>query len=151
MNDVSLNEAQGLYVIKSGQGYSCHGFDVVEGLIAGMESWLKENAFSLPANKGERATLERYAYYRELSRIGAEFSRASGKRCEIELQPKLKGLEGKRVEVTHAATDYKERFWVGRSTGWRPIHLEIKTRRSLGGAGAYIPEGATVRVVAERR
>ena len=52
-----------------------------------------------------------------------------------ELSPQLEGLEGWRVEVVdkHGET---RRFIVGRSTGWKPIHLEVKTRRSLGGGGA---------------
>ncbi len=49
-----------------------------------------------------------------------------------ELTPQLIGLEGYRVEVV---TDYdeKRRFIVGRSTGWRPIHLEVSRRSAYGG------------------
>jgi hypothetical protein len=56
-------------------------------------------------------------------------------RSEDGLSPQLKGLEGKRVEVV---TDYDEtrRFWVGRSSGWVPCHIEVRTRRSLGGTSA---------------
>lgn len=52
-----------------------------------------------------------------------------------DLTKQLEGLEGWRVEVE---TTYGEtrRFIVGRSTGIKPIHLEVKTRRSLGGMGA---------------
>ena len=52
-----------------------------------------------------------------------------------DLTPQLRGLEGWRVEVV---TLYGEtrRFIVGRSTGWRPIHLEVHNRRSTGGGGA---------------
>jgi hypothetical protein len=51
------------------------------------------------------------------------------------LTPQLTGLEGMRVEVV---TDYDEtrRFIVGKSTGWKPIHLEIAQRNSSGGGGA---------------
>lgn len=51
------------------------------------------------------------------------------------LSPQLVGLEGWRVEVE---TTYGEvrRFIVGRSTGWRPIHLEVKLRNSRGGFAA---------------
>jgi len=51
------------------------------------------------------------------------------------LSPQLKGMEGYRVEVV---TDYNEtrRFIVGCSTGWRPCHLEVNNRRSLGGPSA---------------
>jgi hypothetical protein len=48
------------------------------------------------------------------------------------LHPQLVGLEGWRVEVVDADGD-THRFIVGRSTGWRPCSLEIKTRRSFGG------------------
>ena len=52
-----------------------------------------------------------------------------------DLTPQLEGLEGWRVEVV---TTYGEtrRFYVGRSTGWRPIHLEVSRRNSSGGMGA---------------
>ena len=47
----------------------------------------------------------------------------------------LIGLEGWRVEVV---TDYGEtrRFIVGKTTGWRPCHLEIARRTSSGGSPA---------------
>lgn len=62
----------------------------------------------------------------------AERDAARDNRC---LSPQLLGLEGWRVE---AVTTYGEtrRFIVGKSTGWVPIHLEIKTRRSTGGFAA---------------
>lgn len=51
------------------------------------------------------------------------------------LSPQLVGLEGARVEVIDAYGE-KRRFWVGRSTGWKPCHLEVKTTRSYGGEAA---------------
>ena len=48
----------------------------------------------------------------------------------------LKGLEGWRVEVVDAEGCKPRRFIVGKSTGWRPVHLEIKTYRSTGGFSA---------------
>lgn len=64
------------------------------------------------------------------------------------LSVQLRGLEGARVEVV---TTYGERrrFWVGRSTGWRPCHLEVKTTRSMGGEAAE-REYQSVRVVRYR-
>jgi len=52
-----------------------------------------------------------------------------------DLSPQLIPYKGWRVEVT---TTYGEtrRFIVGMSTGWKPCHLEIKTRRSMGGMPA---------------
>lgn len=48
------------------------------------------------------------------------------------LNPQLIGLEGWRVRVETLEGE-KRSFIVGISTGWQPIHLEIKTKRSLGG------------------
>ncbi len=52
-----------------------------------------------------------------------------------DLTPQLIDLEGWRVEVV---THYGEcrRFYVGRSCGRRPVHLEVHNRRSLGGSPA---------------
>ncbi len=51
------------------------------------------------------------------------------------LTRQLLDLEGWRVEVDTMAGETR-RFYVGRSTGWRPCHLEVLTRRSMGGDAA---------------
>jgi hypothetical protein len=61
------------------------------------------------------------------------------------LCPQLKGLEGARVEVVDN-DGTKRRFNVGRSTGWRPCHLEIHNARSIGG-GAAMSSYRSVRVI----
>ena len=61
------------------------------------------------------------------------------------LSPQLVGLEGWRVEVETMGGE-KRRFIVGRSTGWRPCSLEIKTARSSDGRCAE-REYKTVRVL----
>ena len=62
-----------------------------------------------------------------------------------DLSSQLKGLEGLRVEVL---TTYGEvrRFKVGKSTGWRPVHLELANSRSSGGPAAE-KEYKSVRVI----
>ncbi len=51
------------------------------------------------------------------------------------LTEQLIGLEGWRVEVVdkELSGGATRRFIVGKSTGWRPCHLEIANRRSHGG------------------
>lgn len=61
------------------------------------------------------------------------------------LTRQLTGLEGARVEVVTSYGE-KRRFWVGKSTGWKPCHLEILTTRSMGGISAEL-EYASVRVI----
>lgn len=67
----------------------------------------------------------------------------AAKRDNSDLSPQLVGLEGWRVEVVTTYGE-KRRFIVGKSTGWRPCHLEVLTRRSLGGCAAE-KEYASVR------
>ncbi len=64
------------------------------------------------------------------------------------LSHQLVGLEGCRVEVK---TTYNEtrRFKVGRSTGWRPCHLELANVRSIsGGCADHVYE--SVRIIRGR-
>jgi len=51
------------------------------------------------------------------------------------LTAQLCGLEGFRVEVVTSYGE-KRRFIVGKSTGWKPCHLELNNRRSSGGGSA---------------
>lgn len=57
-------------------------------------------------------------------------------RDESDLTPQLVGLEGWRVEVEDYDLARPRRFYVGKSTGWRPCHLEVLTSRSRGGSPA---------------
>ncbi len=52
------------------------------------------------------------------------------------LTPQLLGLEGWRVETESMTGNFTTRFIVGRSTGWKPIHIALSRRDSSGGIGA---------------
>ncbi len=75
------------------------------------------------------------------------FTRAEQERMRDSsgLTAQLVGLEGYRVEVVDVI-GHRRRFIVGRSTGWRPCHLEIKRRDSSGGMSAD-PKYASVRAI----
>jgi hypothetical protein len=137
----SINREERLYVMPCGSGYSCYGFDVLDRKARAVADWCG----SLPplAPKG---TPEHFKECSEIMVDGAAHAAKTGKQCEAELVPELIGLEGRRVELTEPH-GYKRRFYVGRSTGWLPCHLEITTRRSMGGAPVSFPKGSTVRVV----
>jgi hypothetical protein len=68
-----------------------------------------------------------------------------GDRCLAELVPTLVGLEGKRVEADYFGE--RIRFWVGRSTGWLPVHLRIHSKRSRHGEALVSEHVANVRVI----
>jgi hypothetical protein len=144
---ITINEAQRLYVIPCGKGYSCLGFDVAYEWSVGVWTWLKDNGQDCPKPYyGKCGTLAGYAEHRQIMALGAAYSAKSGKRCPVLLDTALMGLEGKRVEIVDKYGDHR-RFYVGKSTGWLPIHLEIKTRRSTGGMGTYGQPFQSVRVI----
>ena len=59
------------------------------------------------------------------------------------------GLENKRVEVVDAYGETR-RFYVGKSTGYIPIHLEISRRNSSGGPAVTGTPFKSIRVVGAR-
>jgi hypothetical protein len=125
---VTLNMEQRLYVIPCGDGYTCLGFAVCKNWTLGYAAWL---GVTLPSPM-PHASLEAYEMYANLQYHAGERARATGQRCPLHLCEQLNGLEGKRVEVVDAYGE-RRRFYVGKSTGWAPCHLEIARKNSTGG------------------
>jgi len=127
---VTINKELNVYLIPCGKGFTCLGFDVCLKQIAKYEDYLKiKNRAVL-----NRGTIKAYRYYTILLHDIEMIYKTCGTRCNCELHPQLIGLEGKRVKVTRedGAT---HSFWVGKSTGYVPIHLCISNSRSTGGMG----------------
>lgn len=124
----SINTAQRLYVMRSGQGFSCYGFDVLDRKAKAAYAWCAGDA----PNFGTPGTAAHFAMCDTAIEEAAAYAIKTRKKCPVELHPQLVGLEGHRVEVIDADGD-TDRFIVGRSTGWMPVHLRIHNRRSHGG------------------
>ena len=145
----SIDNDQKLFVYKIGEGYTCLGFDVLKKRGLALAAWL-----NVPINASCREALDQvhtnpnaaHAAYNYLMECANQYCIKHKTRCPIELTPELIGMEGKRVEVL-LPNGEKRRFYVGKSTGWMPCHLEIKTKRSTGGTAVYFPKGSTVRVI----
>lgn len=136
-----------MYTIKTNGGYSCLGFDVLETRYIRLHAELLELGIGgLNEFPEQRGTIARYHQYERLQRHARSFHDKTGYRFKCELTPQLIGLEDKRVELTYP-TGEKTRFIVGKSTGWIPIHLEIKTKRSNGGGPVYYLKGTQLRIV----
>ena len=145
--EVTVNEERELYVIPEAGGYSCLGFDVLLRRNNAVCEWLRENGHSAREIPTEsRGTLEAYAIYRETMRQGGALNLETGKRCNADLTPQLTGLEGNRVEVVDRYGETR-RFYVGKSTGWFPVHLEIKRCDSSGGCAVTGTLFESVRIV----
>jgi hypothetical protein len=128
---VKINRKDRLFVIPTGSGWSCYGFDNLDREMRGLAA-----EFQIPIPRGIRkGTMLAYHFNEGLHAVGRKKNAETGWRSAVGLSPQLIGLEGWRVEVV---TTYGEtrRFIVGKSTGWMPIHLEIARRDSSGGGGA---------------
>lgn len=126
----TVNHEQALYVIPSGGGFSCLGFQVAIDCATRLAAEL-----AIPFTPAPLGSLANYDALRSLRAQASLRYSITKKRVTCELSPQLIGLEGRRVEVV---TNYDEtrRFKVGRSTGWIPIHLELANVRSSGGGAA---------------
>lgn len=144
----SINQKQRLYVMPCGSGFSCYGFDVIEHKARAVAAW-RTGGYACLDPMPTRGTPQHFEVCAAEIEKGAAHAKRTGFKCDAELTPQLIGLEGKRVEITYPE-GHKSRFYVSRSGGWMPCHIEVKTRRSLGGCAAYIPPGASVRVVGAR-
>lgn len=143
----SINEERGLFVLSAGRGFTCLGFDVALEWATGVADWIKQNGEDCEMPSHElRGTKEGFEQYRRIMDRGGAFNRRTGKRCTIELTPQLVGLEGYRIEVVDR-DDQRRRFWVGKSMGWLPCHLEIAKSNSSGGPAVSGAPFKHVRVI----
>ena len=138
----SINHQQRLYVLNCGEGYTCLGFDVAERWRRGYLEWLG-HPIGPEIVKGTPEAYQAYVVARALV-----FSRynATKKRCPAQLTKALMGLERRHVEGTTPSGEV-DKFYVGKSTGWIPIHLALTKKRDDGGFAAYVPDGSKVRVL----
>jgi len=72
---------------------------------------------------------------------------ASRERVEVTWKPGFEDYTGYGARTNGR----KARFWVGKSTGWKPIYLMIQTRRSMGGAAILSSAVESIRGIGNRR
>lgn len=127
----SINKEQGLFVLKCGNGFSCLGFDVV---IKRAKNLANELNVTIP--KFRRGSKNSLKFYYKLTNIARIKNQKTGWRSKSELYGPFIGNEGKRVEVEYSWGE-KTRFYIGKSTGFIPCHLEIKRSDSTGGGSVF--------------
>ena len=143
-----VNVEQEAYVIATaGGGYSTLGFKVAAAKMYRYALWVTvQNKLNqattrslsddvIHGNVPPAGTREDYETYKAVVAEVIDLCNRYNIRCDADLSPQLLGLENARVEVL---TMYGEtrRFWVGKSSGVIPIHLEIHNTRSMGGGAA---------------
>jgi hypothetical protein len=142
MSKVTASAENKMYTISQGDGYSCLGFQVCADKVSRLEKH-----FGMSANTFQIGSMEMYEHYQMLVEKARQEFESSGKRCFVELHPRFKHLQGRRVEVVQYGQ--KERFDVGMSTGWIPNMLRIKTKRGLpfGEAISFDEKFDSIRVI----
>lgn len=124
---ITSNKEQSLYVIPCGKGFSCLGFDICLNRANKLATEM-----GLTPKNVKRGTIAVYNEYMRLTNIARKKHLATGWKSQSELIPEFIGKEGQRVEVVTSWGE-TERFYIGRSTGFIPCHLEIKRSDSTGG------------------
>lgn len=149
---VTANKEQGIFWINRGKYTSGLGFDVMKKRYDNLSNEIMMmKGTNIPIlSSAESKTVKGYKKYQKLLDRAKKINKNSGERFIAELSPQLMGLEGKRVEVVDSSGE-KRRFWVGKSTGFIPVHLEIHNTRSTGGGAVMGTPFKSVRVVREHR
>ena len=137
----NINKEQQLYVLKCCSILSSYGFDLLHTKATAVADWM-----DVEAPVAALGTEEHFEQCAELMRRGQVYANASRKCCPGNLSPQLIGLEGCRVRVT--TDDGEERcFWVAKTTGWMPGHLEVPRSNTAYGhpAQAHYKSVQTIR------
>lgn len=150
-----MNFEQRLYVIpfKSGRrgGFSCLGFEYAFEKASAVARWLTERGvgvrFPEYRNVGTARGYQEFMAVMNAAKLHHQQTKES---CPIDLCQQLIGLEGHQVEVVDAYGD-KRRFYVGKSTGWVPCHLEITRVDSTGGFPVMGTPFRSIKVLSKSR
>lgn len=147
---VNTNDERRLYTVPAVNlkgrvtGYTCLGYDYAERQTRRMQEWLRAAGacYRVPF-EGEKftapGTVAHYTVYRTVCELVRRQVERSGRKCEIDLEPQLRGLEGRVVRVRMGdGSGATYSFRVGKSTGWIPAHLAIGPGQH---GGSVVPPG----------
>lgn len=134
MLKVTLNEERRLYVTHfDDDSCSCLGFDNAFEQAEGVALWLRLCGEDVaPPDREAVGTEAGWLQHVKILGLGQKYADTHGVRCPALLCTQLLGHEGKQVEVVDKY-DEKRRFYVGKSTGWLPTHLELEAKNSPDG------------------
>lgn len=139
---VTMNFEQQLYVLTHPDGLTTFGFEVCRQRTRAIALELNRVDLAPTAYACQRA----YRQYEAAVAAPREHFRLTGRALQCELTPQLLGLEGRRVEVVDCSGE-RRRFQVGKSTGWIPVHLALRSRASCAGFSVMDAPFRSVRVL----
>ncbi len=125
---------------------SCLGHENAERRRHAVLAWLGLPCAAVPLGSDEHLQA-----YQKAMRLGEAHHQRTGKRCPALLTPTLIGLEKTRVAILDPKGRETRRFWVGKSTGWMPVHLSLPRINTRGGFPVDLNPGDQVRIVRRQR
>ena len=140
LDQVSIDRENRLYsfLLPNG-GWSCLGFDVVEKRSQRLADWLrKQGVYVLTPESGTPGTHYAYTIYEERVEMARQLWIDRNIKCDIDLDIRLaRYYESKeRIEILYEG-EAPERCYVGKSLGWMPCYILLKTKRSISGGSFY--------------
>lgn len=160
MSGVTINAKQGLFVIPSGKGYTCFGFDNLLKELKQLAVWLG----IAPPQDSERGTLEQYQQYRTaidaVAKRGGISETWFSADTPMAVRQVLDDARKSERRVRIFCGDIDGRSWleefetvgrIGRSTGLMKIPLLIASSRSRGGGHVLDSHIVRIQDVATKR
>lgn len=141
MTQLKIDEQNGQYISIQGRGVFPIEIAVLAKRAKAVAQWL--GITEPPAKTG---TPEHYTQCMEMMGKGELHAKRTGLKCDGNLNPQLVGYEGERVSVVDVV-GIKRSFWVVRSLGWMPGHLEIQHDNGEDGVLASDPYQSVVVVI----
>ena len=147
LDQVSIDRENRLYsfLLPNG-GWSCLGFDVVEKRSQRLADWLrKQGIYVSSIGSGIPGTTNAYTIYEERMEQARQLWIDRNLRCDIDLDIRFSQYHesGERVEILYTDGSV-ERGYIGKSTGWMPTYLLLKTKRSISGGSILSPMVQTI-------
>lgn len=128
MNQLKIDKQKGLYVLTKGLGVFPIGIGLLAKRAKALAQWM-----GIAEPKSEEGTPEHYTECMAMMDKGQLHAKRTGLKCTGNLNAQLVGYEGERVSVVDSAGQHRS-FWVARTLGWMPGHLEIEFDNGEDGA-----------------
>ncbi|ENY6785832.1 hypothetical protein ACF1CY_003321 [Providencia rettgeri] len=119
MNQLKIDKQKQQYVFTQGRGVFPIGIALLAKRAKAVAQWM-----GVAEPKIKAGSFEHYTECMAIMEKGHQYAKRTGLQCSGNLSPQLVGYEGERVSVVDNA-GHTRSFWVARTLGWMPSHLEV--------------------------
>lgn len=127
MNQLKIDKQKQQYVFTQGSGVFPIGIALLAKRAKAVAQWM-----GVAEPKSKAGSFEHYTECMAMMEKGHQHAKRTGLQCNGNLSPQLVGYEGARVSVVDNA-GYTRSFWVARTLGWMPSHLEVNRLPAIFG------------------